>query len=169
MAHYNHIITPDEIGTLARPCNVDEDIALRYIEEAEMQDVKTILGDALFFDVADNADKYALLLDGGSYEAGGARYGFAGLKTAIAYYAWARMVKSAVNHLTRFGYVSKNDDYSHAVDWKERQAAYNDAYAVADGYMKECIAYLKSKGMLDGAGEVSAISKKRTFFNVIGQ
>ena len=169
MAHYNSIITVEEIGTLARPCTIDEDIAVRYIEEAELQDVKSILGDALFYAVAGDADKYAELLNGGTYESGGVRYGFAGLKTALAYYAWARMVKSAVNHLTRFGYVSKNDDYSHAVDWKERQAAYNDAYAVADGYMQECVAYLKAKGMLDVTGEVSAVSKKRTFFNIIGQ
>jgi hypothetical protein len=169
MAHYNHIITVEDIGEYARPCTIDADVAVRYIEEAEMQDVKTILGDALFFDIAANADKYDTLLHGGTYENGGVRYGFVGLKTALAYYAWARMVKNGVNHLTRFGYVAKNDDYSHAVDWRERQAAYNDAYAVADGYMKECVTYLKNTGKLGADSEVGAISRKRAFFRTIGQ
>lgn len=169
MAHYNHIITIEEIGELSRPCSIDDDIALRYVEEAEMQDVKPILGDALFFDISENAEKYADLLNGCMYEVNGVRYGFAGLKTALAYYVWARMVKSGISHLTRFGYVSKNDDYSHSVDWKERQAAYNDAFAVADGYMQECVAYLNAKGQLKEGNVISKISKKRTFFSVIGQ
>lgn len=169
MAYYNHIIQVDEIGALARPCNIDEAIGERYIEEAELQDVKSILGDALFFDIVDHQEKYALLLDGGTYEYKGEKRGFSGLKCALAYYAWARMVKSSVNHLTRFGFVSKNDDYSRPVEWKERQVAYNDAYAVADGYMQECMEYLKSQNIIKGDNEVSKISNKRTFFKAIGK
>lgn len=169
MAQYNHIIEVEEIDSLARPCTVDEDIALRYIEESELQDIKPLVGDALFFDIVENRAKYALLLDGGIYESKGEKHGFVGLKTTLAYYVWARMVKCSVNHLTRYGYVAKNDDNSHSVDWKERQSAYNDAYAVADGYMKECLEYLKAQNMLGNGKDVAEISKKRTFFNVIGQ
>jgi hypothetical protein len=169
MAYYNHIITPEEIGALARPCTIDEDVAYNYIEEAEMQDIKPIIGDALFFDIADNQSKYEQLLDGGMYENKGEKRGFAGLKRTLAYYSWARLVKSGINHLTRFGYVAKNDDYSHAVDWKERQAAYNDAYAVADGYMNECLAFLKAQGLINSNENISKISEKRTFFRTIGQ
>ena len=40
------LITPDEINELARPCSADEDIARRFIEEAEHNDVRPALGDA---------------------------------------------------------------------------------------------------------------------------
>lgn len=169
MAYFNHIITPEEIGVLARPCTIDEDVALNYIEESEMQDIKPIIGDVLFLDIADNPSKYEQLLDGGMYENKGEKYVFAGLKRTLAYYAWARMVKCGVNHLTRFGFVAKNGDYSHSVDWKERQTAYNDAYAVADGYMNECLAYLKAQGLLKSTDNVSKISNKRTFYRTIGK
>lgn len=169
MAFYNHIITPEEVDILARPCTADEDVALNYIEESEMQDIKPIIGDALFFDVANNQDKYKELLDGGMYEAAGQEYGFAGLKRTLAYYAWARMVKCGTHHLTRYGFVNKNGDYSQSVEWRERQAAYNDAYAVADGYMRECLAYLTAKGLMKSQDNVSKISKKRTFFGIIGK
>lgn len=168
MAYYNNIITPDEIEVLARPCTIDEEIAWRYIEEAEMQDVKPLVGDALFFDICDHPSKYEELLEGGICEIKGKKLGFGGLKRAVAYYVWARMVKCSVHHLTRFGFVNKNDDNSHAVEWKERQAAYNDAYAVADNYMKECLAYIKDKSIAQ-VGEVSQISKKRTFLKTIGE
>lgn len=169
MPQYNHIIEAEEINTLARPCTIDEDAAIRYIEESEMQDIKPIIGDALFYDIIEHKDKYDTLLNGGIYESNDYKYIFSGLKVALAYYAWARMVKNSVNHLTRFGFVSKNDDNSSSVSWQERQAAYNDAYAVADGYMKECLEYLKAQKMLDNGKDVVQINKKRTFFNVIGQ
>lgn len=140
------LITPDEINELARPCSADEDIARRFIEEAEHNDIRPALGDALYIAIATSPDKYDELLNGGLYSdpCGEQRY-FPGLKKALAYYAYARIVKSGTNISTRYGFVSKSDDYSHSVEFKERNQAYNDAFSIADHYMKDCLGYIQCR------------------------
>ena len=94
---------------------------------------------------------------------------FVGLRRALAYYVWARLVKTSVNHLTRFGFVQKRDEYSQATEYRERQTAYNDAFAIADGYMKECLAYIQAKPEIFAdytlKGKVKA---NRTKFKILG-
>lgn len=186
--HYPPIIDPDDIRKLARPCDVDRDIAERAIEEATLLDIKPKLGEALYVKIAeaipepeptptpeptpdpeptpepeeeneDNGDgdeptpdpepepepgPYDLLLNGGDYtDPNGGVHVFAGLRRALAYYSWGRLVKTGTNHLTRFGYVDKNDEYSHSTEAKERQIAYRDAFAVADEYIQECFVYIQ--------------------------
>lgn len=142
--HHRPIIEPHEVNDLARPCSADESVIIRIIEETELLDIKPKLGDKLFLRLTTDVE-FARLLEGGEYtDIDGETRVFAGLKRAVAYYAWARLVKTSVNNLTRFGYVVKNDDYSHQSEYKERQVAYNDAFSVADGYMKECLAYIQA-------------------------
>lgn len=140
--HYKPIITPDDIRRLARPCDVDREIAERAIEEATLLDIKPKLGEALFVRLVNDV-KYSRLFEGGDYtDHDGNVHVFAGLRRALAYYSWGRLVKTATNHLTRFGYVNKNDDYSHGAELKEREVAYRDAFSVADGYIQECFVYM---------------------------
>ena len=185
--HYPPLIDPDDIRKLARPCDVDRDIAERAIEEATLLDVKPKIGEALYVKIAEavpvpeptpeptpdpeptpepeeeseeepeveneseqesdpepEPGPYDLLLNGGDYtDPDGNVHVFAGLRRALAYYAWGRLVKTGTNHLTRFGYVDKNDDYSHSTELKERQIAYRDAFAVADEYVQECFVYMR--------------------------
>ena len=72
--HYKPIITPDDIRRLARPCDVDREIAERAIEEATLLDIKPKLGEALFVDVSEGdlpamveaaGDDAAVVEDGG--------------------------------------------------------------------------------------------------------
>jgi len=140
--HYKPLITPDDIRKLARPCDVDRELAERAIEEASLLDIKPKLGEALFVRLVDNV-KYSRLLEGGDYEDhNGNVHVFAGLRRALAYYAWGRLVKTGTHHLTRFGFVDKNDEHSTSAESKERQIAYRDAFSVADGYIQECFVYM---------------------------
>ncbi|WP_418991858.1 hypothetical protein [Alistipes sp.] len=164
-----HLIEPCDVDKYARPCDMDEEIVARAIEEAEQLDIKPKLGDELFMRLFTLAP-FDLLLDGGEYvdRRGNPRH-FIGLRRALAYYVWARLVKSSVNHLTRFGFVQKRDEYSQATEYRERQTAYNDAFAVADGYMKACLAYIQAKPEIFAdytlRGRVKA---NRTKFKIIG-
>lgn len=157
--NYQPLITPDNIRTLARPCDVEPEIAERAIEEASLLDIKPKIGEALFVRLVtvepeseqesessdETTDQYTTLLDGGSYEdPDGNVHLFSGLRRALAYYAWGRLVKTSTKHLTRFGYVEKNDDYSHSTEAKERQIAYRDAFSVADAYIQECFVYMQT-------------------------
>ena len=164
------LIQPTEVGTLARECNAEEEIVIRAIEESEMNDIRPALGDGVFSAVKANPTKYNTLLNGGEYEVRGVVKVFAGLKTALAYYVWARLAKTSPYHITRFGFVVKGDDYSRQPEWSERQAIYNDAYAIADGYIRDCAEYVKDNPSLFGSllGANDERNTTRSFTRIIG-
>lgn len=169
---FEPLIQTFEVGELARECNTEDSTILRFIREAELNDIRPSLGDSLYLDLKKDPTKYRELLDGGTFEGCGGLRSFVGLKTTLAYYTWARLAKSSLHHLTRFGFVVKNDDYSHQAEWKERQAAYNDAFAIADRYMKECLDYIDANPDLYDTGHCckgSDVRSRRNFTKVIGR
>jgi hypothetical protein len=126
--------------------HIDEDKIETYIRESESIDIKSALGDELYLDVKEHSEKYELLLDGGTYEDNrGEKKMFMGIKTALAYYTYARIVKNGDGNVTRYGFVQKEDEYSSRPDIKEKVMAYNDAFSIADRYLKECVLFLNEK------------------------
>ena len=119
----------------------------------------------------EHPENYSELLNGSSYtiECGGKR-SFVGLKTTLAYYTYARIVKNGDGNVTRFGFVNKDNEYSSRSDFKEKLMAYNDAFSVADRYMKECVRYLndnkKDFPLYRGNGGINA---NRVTFRVLGE
>ncbi len=68
-----------------------------YIRESEDIDLKSSLGDELLMDIRLNPEKYNDLLNGGEYkDKCGYKHTFSGLKTALAYYTYARIVKTMI-------------------------------------------------------------------------
>lgn len=140
-----YLITPNEVSTLARSISVyvDPEKIETYLRESETIDIKSALGDALFLDVKDHPEKYEILLNGGVYDVECRdKRSFSGLKTALAYYTYARIVKNGDINVTCLGLVQKENEYSSHTDFKEKVMAYNDAFSVADMYLKECVLYL---------------------------
>ena len=126
--------------------HLDPDKIETYIRESESIDIKSALGDELYLDVKEHSEKYELLLDGGTYEDNrGEKKMFMGIKTALAYYTYARIVKNGDGNVTRYGFVQKEDEYSSRPDIKEKVMAYNDAFSIADRYLKECVLFLNEK------------------------
>lgn len=104
-----YLITTDEVSKLARTMSVhiDTEKIETYIRESENIDVKSALGDALFLDVKEHPDNYSELLDGSSYDVEcGGRCSFVGLKAALAYYTYARIVKNGDGSVTRLGFMT---------------------------------------------------------------
>ena len=165
-----HLIDPCDVEKYARPCDCDDHIVVRAIEEAELLDIKPKIGDELFLRISEEPQAYDELLSGGQYEdCSGNERSFVGLKRTLAYYTWARLVKTAPNHLTRFGFVQKRDEHSAATEFRERQVAYNDAFAIADSYARQCIDYIQSDpGKFPEYGLKGRISANRTIFRIIG-
>ncbi len=167
------LITPSDVKTKARDISQyvsDEKIQI-YIEESENIDIKNALGDALFLDIKEHPDNYASLLDGGVYETNcGEKRVFTGLKAALVYYSYARLVKNGDGNVNRFGFVKKDSEYSTRSDLKEKVMAYNDAFSVADRYLKECVRYLNDCNsqypLYKGKGRIVA---NRTVFRIIGE
>lgn len=165
------LIMPDEVSALSRDMSthVDENRVTSLILEAQDIDIKSAIGDALFIDLQENQYKYAELLDGGVYECKCGRFTFSGLRKALAYYSYARLVKQGDSNVTRFGFVVKESEHSHRPDYREKVAAYNDAFSVADTYMKECLRYLVHNRdkypLYQGNGGMTA---NRTIYRVLG-
>jgi len=129
-----------------------------YIDEVEQRIIKPRIGHELFIDLIDwiNSEnksafpeEYETLMSGGIYEyivncQPFEQRVFKGLLEAMKYYVYAKIVKNNDINITRFGIVNKDDEYSSRVDLNIRLAAEKDALQIADGYMSECIDFLKS-------------------------
>lgn len=167
-----YLITTKEVSYLSRDMSshIDEDKIKTYIRESEDIDIKSALGAALFMDLKEHPEKYETLLNGGAYtDRCGETHSFSGLKRTLAYYTYARLVKNADGNLTRYGFVEKDSEYSNNVEFKKQLMAYNDAFSIANTYLKECVIFLtenkKDYPLYKGNGGIKA---KRTTFRIIG-
>jgi len=157
-----NLITYEEISLLARPCTTDQERAEAMIAEAQREDIRPRLGDALYIKLAfvedsegkEDAQKtteltgaYKTLVEGGLWtdRAGKPRLA-QGLKTALAYYALARIIRDGNVQATTYGAVVKDDQYSMDPERSERQRQYRELFAQADGYMNEVSAFLAENG-----------------------
>lgn len=157
------LITPDDISALARPCYSDEEIASKAIDEAIDIDLRYLVGDAVYKQLVNSEDN--VLLNGGEYtDEKGDTHIIAGLKKAVAYFAYSRVVKFGNSLPTRFGTMNNDDGYSSRAELKERQMISDDAYSIGVKYIKEVLAYLKK----DDCKPAEPLKSKRSIFKVIG-
>ena len=120
------IITPGEVGELSRPCYTEEATLERIIAEAEREDLKPRLGDRLYLalkqDQEEMTSEQRLLLLGGEWvSADGRVHYLTGIKTALAYFAYSRVIRDGNIQATRYGARVKNDDNSIQSEREERQ------------------------------------------------
>ena len=149
----NHLISVAEFKQLARPASVhiEESEVLAYIREAEDINVKPAVGVTLFDKLAEATTDAALtaeeliLFKGGAYtpECGCDNVKeCAGLKRAVAYLAYARMIAANGGIVTRTGFYQHDDDYATRMDDKNRANARRDVQNMADYYLGSCLDYL---------------------------
>ena len=168
-----NFITYEEISQLARPCSTDREMAEAMIAEAQRVEVKPRLGDALYLKLMDEnlADPYRLLLEGGRWESQGCGPQLlTGVKTALAYYALARIIRDGNIQATTYGAVVKDDQYSADAERTERQRQYRELFSQADSYMAEALAYLtKNCGSFPEYKAQGKMRSNRTTIKVIGK
>lgn len=141
------LITREDIDRECRPCNAQDALVDRCIEEAQNLDIIPAIGADWWLRVLDrNDDAVATLLwEGGIYrDTCGNAHIFAGLRKALLYYSYGRMVRSSGGVSTRFDFVVKADQYSDSADLQAKVQAYNEAFANADTYKAQCLAYLNT-------------------------
>lgn len=166
------IITPGEVGELSRPCYTEEATLERIIAEAEREDLKPRLGDRLYLalkqDQEEMTSEQRLLLLGGEWvSADGRVHYLTGIKTALAYFAYSRVIRDGNIQATRYGARVKNDDNSIQSEREERQRHYRQAFSSADAYLAECLAYVRVNADVLGI-KPRAVRANRTSFRVIG-
>ena len=141
------LITREDIDKECRPCNAQDALVDRCIEEAQNLDIIPAIGADWWLRVIDrNDDAVAQLLwEGGIYrDTCGNAHIFAGLRKELLYYAYGRIVRSSGGVATRFDFVVKADQYSDSADLQAKVQAYNEAFANADTYKAQCLAYLNT-------------------------
>lgn len=156
-----HLVTPEEVMKLGRPIGkVDHDKLIAYISETEQLYVKPTIGTALFLKLLDEEshdDVLTKLLDGGIYkDRQNEVQTLVGLKTTIAYFVYAQNVMSGDFQSTRYGMVIKDGDFSNRISSKERSDCYNNTLEVANAYLRECVRYCTSVGLIQQGGRASA-------------
>ena len=143
------LITREDIARECRPTSAEEELVDRCIEEAQNLDIIPAIGADWWLRVIDrDNDAVAMLLwQGGLYQdANGCNRLFSGLKKALVYYAYGRLVRSQIGNSTRFGFQVKSDQYSDSAEMKAQSQAYNEAFSVADGYKAQCLLFINEGG-----------------------
>lgn len=142
------LITAAEVGTLARPCYADDAILDALILESEREDIKPRIGDALFVELKSTEEENlseaeSVLLIGGEWtDRSGAKRIVTGLKTALAYFVYARVVRDGNIVSTRYGARVKTEENSNESEKEERQRQYRQVFSSADFLLAECLSYI---------------------------
>ncbi len=136
------IVTPAEMVELTRLEYSDFDKLVPLIREVELH-IKRILGDDLYVRIITNPPDHTFdtLLDGGVYETTCGSRSFEGLKTAAAYYAFAKVSKSDIVP-TRYGNADKRSEYSYHSVLTERQKLIRETLEIADRHLQDCLNYI---------------------------
>ena len=157
------LIWPEQFRDLARPVSihVDDDEVAQFIRECEDVYIIPAIGwptlrlatltdpcTADWSTLYDDTFDAAVLLDGGEYEPTGVcgcgtdgetRY-CNGLKKALAYFVYAKMLRNDGALIARAGAMQHNDQYAYHVNDGELKR-YNDTMDVAERYLGECLEY----------------------------
>lgn len=141
----SNIVTSSDVMLMCRPISTHykpERIEM-FIPEAELIDIKDQIGEQLYISLLDSGTTYQELLDGGIYTVDEKKYIFKGLKSAISYFVYSRLIRNSDGQLTPYGYVNKDTDVSQKPELKERIAAANDAMEIGQAYLNECLQYIR--------------------------
>lgn len=171
----NALITAEEVSALARPIYADEEIVSSIIAESEREDIKPRIGDRLYLTlktkgVNELTNEESLLLNGGQWtSSNGDVHYLEGLKTALAYFVYSRIVRDGNIQSTRYGARIKSDENSTSTEDTERQRQYRQAFASADRYLAECLAFInRNSSALGECGRDKKMRSNRTKFRVVG-
>ncbi len=114
--------------------------------EAQQIEIKPQVGDTLFVELLKKGDQepYRTLLDGGEYRGcNGQTNVFDGLKTALAYYVYGRLITSSVNYLGTTGLRTATDSTAVKAEYEERERVRLDVRRMAESYMHDAMTYAK--------------------------
>ena len=169
------LILPAEVGQLARPCYADEALLTQIIAESEREDIRPRIGATLFVALkstesdADLTGSLRILLLGGEWTDNSGRMHYLdGIKVALAYYTYGRVIRDGNITSTRYGAVIKSDDNSNsASDNAERQRQYRQAFDTADTMIVEAVNYITAM-KVGGYEECPGIRSNRAKMSVIG-
>ncbi len=149
-----HLISLDGFRELARPtsAHVDAKEIDKYIEECEDVYIIPAVGLEVFKRLTGDIEREMpehTLLNGGEWmdEPCGCGDGVLkkchGLRKALAYFVYARMIQNDGSIMTRTGLMQHNDEYASRSDDRNRVRKYDEVMNVAEMYLSSSLAYLR--------------------------
>ena len=154
---HKHLINVEDYKALARPASVhlDDDEVQAYIVECENTIIIPAIGYAnfnkavnslTFDDTFDDTFSASIWLDGGEFVADvcGCQprtEWCVGLRTTLAYFVYAKMLRADGTIVSRAGAMRHNDQYGQHIDPNRKQ--YDDVMNIADQYLAGCMLYAK--------------------------
>ena len=176
MENRRHILTAGELKGYVRPISrhVDDEELETFIRECEDTVIIPAIGLKRFKELCGEenqlGDENRILLCGGEYKnRKGELKQCVGLKAALSYFTYAKMIMSDGTILTRTGLMQHNDSYAERSDDKNRVRRYNDVMNVAEEYLSTCLAYLASLNKVCcGNAEAGRVKGTRVRIHAIG-
>lgn len=124
--------------------SVKDDKINPFIDDAEFQDLRPLLGDKFYSDLVANSEdeNYANLLDEFEYTYDGVTYKNPGLKKVLSFYAYSRYILFGSFTDTAFGFVQKSNQDSTPVGDAQKRNIYTQERNTAFNYWLEVVKFL---------------------------
>lgn len=149
-----HLLGLQGFQELARPTSkhIDEREIDKFIEECEDIHIIPAVGLETFKRlcgvVVEGEDEH-VILNGGEWRDDGCGCNDGelrrchGLRKALAYFVYARLIQNDGSIVTRTGFVRHDDEWASRDDDKNRVRKYNEVMQVAETYLSTTLAYIK--------------------------
>jgi hypothetical protein len=138
------LITRDDITKYRQIAkNPNSDKLNECILEAQLLDLKPLLGEKLFDKITAGSENHNELLEGGIYTYDGIEYSNYGLKMALAYFAYARYVIFSHVTDTPYAIVEKRNTDSQPIPAETKKSVYNTNREIAGKVWSNVKMYLE--------------------------
>ncbi len=144
---------------------VDENKINKIIDEAQMTELKEVLGNDFYFDVLSNLDNpdYQVLLSGGTFAYKDINYHQEGLKSLLADYVMAKFVIQNNINFTPFGVVTKIHQDSQPVERNSLKDMSTQQYQFASAKWEIIEMYLNSQSFPNWKNNTCTSSTNRRY------
>lgn len=104
----------------------------QFIKDAQMFDLRPLLGGSLYFDVEENESSYTDLINGSSFTKDGVTLKHYGLKSVLVEFFWARYTRDGGYNDTPTGNTIKITSFSNETEKEDKRDLYG--VAMKNGY-----------------------------------
>lgn len=113
-----------------------------YIQEVEDCYIRYAIGPALYERLDNGVETDAILLNGGYYDCANGREYCDGIKKAVAYFAYERILLNNQINVTAFGVTQKSSSLSNPTTDSSIEKAAEQAHKMGAMYLESCKKYV---------------------------
>ncbi len=119
----------------------------QFINEAQVFDLRPLLGDEFYFHVVNNPGTYTGLIDRSDFDVNGSTFEHYGLKSVLVEFFWARYTRQGGFNDTPTGNTIKLTDFSTETPKEDKRNEYKLSRQNANDYFELVKKYLDNSGI----------------------